>query len=87
MSGGPLRRSGDGEPVCGMNRRSFRYRIVDLAGLALEDVELTVQLRPGETIRAGDGTLMVVSEVVDTPDDPAYAGVLIVEPAPSSALQ
>lgn len=50
--------------------RSFRYRIVDLAELALEDVELTVQLRPGETIRAGDGTLMVVTEAVETPDDP-----------------
>jgi hypothetical protein len=35
----------------------------------------------------GDGTLMVVTEVVETPDDPAFAGVLIVEPAPSASLQ
>jgi hypothetical protein len=69
-----------------MNRHSFRYRIVDLAELALEDAELTVLVRPGETIRAGDGTLMVVIGLVETPDDPAYAGVLIVEPARSSSL-
>jgi hypothetical protein len=67
-----------------MNRRSFRYRIVDLADLALEDVELTIQVRAGETIRAGDGMLMVVTEVVETPHDPAYEGVLIVEPPASS---
>jgi hypothetical protein len=64
-----------------MNRRSFRYRIVDLAELLLEDAELTVQVQAGETIRVGDGTLMVVTEVVEAPADPAYAGVLIVEPA------
>jgi hypothetical protein len=69
-----------------MNRRSFRYRIVDLAELLLEDTELTVQVQAGETIRAGDGRLMVVTEVVETPDDPAYAGVLIAEPAESSRL-
>jgi hypothetical protein len=63
-----------------MNRRSFRYRIVDLAELLLEDAELTVQVQAGETIRVGDGTLMVVTEVVETPADAAYAGVLIVEP-------
>jgi hypothetical protein len=69
-----------------MNRRSFRYRLVDLAELVLEDAELTVRVQAGETIRMGDGTLMVVTEVVETPDDPAFAGVLIVEPASSASL-
>jgi hypothetical protein len=69
-----------------MNRRSFRYRIIDLVELMIEDTDLTVQVRAGETIRAGDGMLMVVTEVVETPDDPAYAGVLIVEPAASASL-
>jgi hypothetical protein len=69
-----------------MNRRSFRYRIVDLAELVTEDAELTVHVRAGETIRMSDGTVMVVTGIVETPDDPAYAAVLIVEPAQSSSL-
>jgi hypothetical protein len=76
-----------GETFCGLNRRSFRDRIIDLAELALEDAALTVHVPLGETIRVGDGTLMVVTEVVETPHDPAHDGVVIVEPAQSPSVQ
>jgi hypothetical protein len=68
----------------GMNRHSFRYRLVDLAELALDDADLTVPVRPGEANRAGDGMSMVVTEAVETADELAYAGVLVVETTPLS---
>jgi hypothetical protein len=59
----------------------YRYRLFDVQEMTAEEVEFTVQVRSGETVRAGSGRLMVVFAVVEIDDDSAYAGVLMAEPA------
>ena len=63
-----------------MDARSYRYRLVDLRNTESEDVEFTVKIGLGDTVRSGDGRLMVVVSVVEVEDEPPYAGVLLVEP-------
>jgi hypothetical protein len=63
-----------------MGARSYRYRLVDLRETSSEDVEFTVKIETGDTVRGGDGRLMVVVSVVEIEDEPPYAGVLLVEP-------
>jgi hypothetical protein len=58
----------------------YRYRLFDVQEMTTEEVELTVQVEAGETVRAGSGRLLVVFAVVEVEDDPAYAGVLMAEP-------
>jgi hypothetical protein len=49
--------------------------------MTTEEVEFTVQVRSGETVRAGSGQLLVVFAVVEVEDDPTCAGILMAEPA------
>lgn len=49
--------------------------------MTTEEVEFTVQVKSGETVRAGSGQLLLVFAVVEVEDDPGYAGVLMAEPA------
>ena len=65
-----------------MDARSYRYRLVDLRNTNSEDAEFTVKIGPGDTVRGGDGRLMVVVSVVEIEDEPPYAGVLLIEPLP-----
>jgi hypothetical protein len=58
----------------------YRYRLFDVHELTTEEVEFTVQVKSGETVRAGSGQLLVVFAVVEVEDDPGYAGVLMAEP-------
>lgn len=63
-----------------MTQRNFRYRLCDVHELTVEEIELTVAVTPGETVRGGDGRLMLVFAVVPVEDEAGYAGVLMVEP-------
>ena len=63
-----------------MNKQPYRYRVCDVHELVLDDVELTVEVTEGDTVRVGNGRLMVVFAVVPAEDNPRYAGVLMVEP-------
>jgi hypothetical protein len=60
--------------------RLYRYRLFDVEGLTTEEVEFTVQVKSGETVRAESGRLLVVFAVVEVEDEPRYAGVLMAEP-------
>ncbi len=59
----------------------YRYRLFDVHEMTTEEIELTVQVRSGETVRAGSGRLLLVFAVVEVEDDPGYAGVLMAERA------
>jgi hypothetical protein len=59
----------------------YRYRLFDVQELTTEEVEFTVRVRSGETVRSANGRLLVVFAVVEEDDDPEYAGVLMAEPA------
>jgi hypothetical protein len=59
----------------------YRYRLFDVQALTTEEVEFTVRVRSGETVRSGNGRLLVVFAVVEDERDPEYAGVLMAEPA------
>jgi hypothetical protein len=48
--------------------------------MTTEEVEFTVQVKSGETVRAESGRLLVVFAVVEVEDEPRYAGVLMAEP-------
>lgn len=63
-----------------MDARLYSYRLVDLRNTSSEDVAFTVKVGLGDTVRSGDGRLMVVVSVIEIEDEPPYAGVLLVEP-------
>ncbi|MGZ4314957.1 MAG: hypothetical protein ACXVRS_03885 [Gaiellaceae bacterium] len=63
-----------------MDGRSYRYQLVDLQEMTSEDLELTVEINLGDTVRTGSGRLAIVVAVVKVEDEAPYAGVLIVEP-------
>ena len=64
-----------------MDANAYRYRLVDLRETSSEDVEFTVKIGVGDTVRSGDGRLMVVVSVVEIEEESPYAGVLLVEPS------
>ncbi|MGZ4409786.1 MAG: hypothetical protein ACXVY6_13550 [Gaiellaceae bacterium] len=54
--------------------------MVDLQEMTSEDLELTVEVNLGDTVRTGSGRLAIVVAVVEVEHEAPYAGVLIVEP-------
>jgi hypothetical protein len=59
----------------------YRYRLFDVQEMTTEELELTVEVKTGETVRAGSGRLLLVFAVVEVEDEAGYAGVLMAEQA------